>query len=55
MAESGWDFSSRWLRNIQLISTDIDRIIPSDLNALLGMMEKYLAELSLNFYYPALF
>lgn len=46
MAESGWDFSSRWLRTISLTSTDIDQNIPSDLNALMGLMEKYLAELS---------
>jgi alpha,alpha-trehalase len=46
MAESGWDFSSRWLAGNNLTSTKIDKIIPSDFNALMGMMEQYLAELS---------
>lgn len=49
MAESGWDFSSRWLQGDQLVTTDIDKTIPSDLNALLGLMEKYLAQLSLSY------
>jgi alpha,alpha-trehalase len=46
MAESGWDFSSRWLDNSSLSSTVIDKIIPSDLNALLALQEDYLATLS---------
>lgn len=46
MAESGWDFSSRWLRDSSLTTTDIELMVPSDLNALLGMMERYLADLS---------
>lgn len=47
MAESGWDFSSRWFRNYSsLQSTIIDEIVPSDLNALLGLQESYLATLS---------
>ena len=38
MAESGWDFSSRWLKDSSsLWSTVIDQIVPSDLNALLGL------------------
>lgn len=38
MAESGWDFSSRWLDDPKdLSSTIIDEIIPTDLNALLGL------------------
>ena len=48
MAESGWDFSSRWLKSDDLLTTDIEQNIPSDLNALLGMMEQYLADLSQN-------
>lgn len=47
MAESGWDFSSRWLENPNsLASTVMDKIIPSDLNALLGLQESYLAAIS---------
>lgn len=47
MAESGWDFSSRWLGNYSALqSTRIDQIVPSDLNALLGLQESYLATLS---------
>ncbi len=38
VAESGWDFSSRWLKNDTLSTTDIDQNVPSDLVALLGMM-----------------
>jgi len=38
MAESGWDFSSRWLANSSdLTSTIIDELIPSDLNVILGL------------------
>jgi len=37
MAESGWDFSSRWITNSSLTSTVIDDIVPTDLNALLAM------------------
>lgn len=47
MAESGWDFSTRWLANSQqLTSTIIDELIPTDLNALLALQESYLASLS---------
>ena len=46
MAQSGWDFSSRWLQNSSLTTTVIDKLVPSDLNALLGMLEEYLAKLS---------
>lgn len=49
MAESGWDFSSRWLRNGSLSTTAIEQLLPSDLNALLGLMEKYLALLSVRY------
>lgn len=43
MAESGWDFSSRWLKGTYLITSIIDKIVPTDFNALMGMMEQYLA------------
>jgi alpha,alpha-trehalase len=50
MAESGWDFSSRWLEDPDsLASTVMDKVVPSDLNALLGLQESYLATLSSNF------
>ncbi len=39
--ESGWDFSSRWLRNPRKLSTiHTTEIIPVDLNALLYKLEK---------------
>ncbi len=41
--ESGWDFSSRWLRDPQKLSTiHTTEIIPIDLNALLYKLEKSL-------------
>ena len=44
MAESGWDFSSRWLTDPNDLKTcQIDDMLPSDLNTLLGLSEKYLA------------
>lgn len=47
MAESGWDFSSRWLRDpLNLRSSVILEMIPSDLNALMGMLESYLSTLA---------
>jgi alpha,alpha-trehalase len=47
IAESGWDFSSRWLEDPNSRQTAIiDKIVPSDLNALLGLQESYLASLS---------
>jgi alpha,alpha-trehalase len=44
-AESGWDFSSRWLRDPQSLATihAID-IVPVDLNSLLWVMERRIAE-----------
>lgn len=43
-AESGWDFSSRWLRDVQdLSSIETGDIIPVDLNALIYHTEKVLA------------
>ena len=43
MAESGWDFSSRWLKDVNdLKSTIINEMIPSDLNTILGLVEEYL-------------
>lgn len=42
-AESGWDFSSRWLRDASLINTmNTLEILPVDLNALLYGMETVL-------------
>jgi alpha,alpha-trehalase len=44
-AESGWDFSSRWLRDGQsLESIQTSHILPVDLNALLYYMETKLSE-----------
>ena len=43
--ESGWDFSSRWLKDEKsLLSIQTTDIIPVDLNCLLYHMEKNLAE-----------
>ena len=39
MAESGWDFSSRWLKNPSDLKTNIiNEMIPSDLNTLMGLV-----------------
>lgn len=46
MAESGWDFSSRWLQGDSLKSTVMDDIVPSDLNAILGLQAAYLTTLA---------
>lgn len=47
MAESGWDFSSRWFQNPNLLkSTIMDDIVPSDLNTILAVNEAYLVKLS---------
>jgi alpha,alpha-trehalase len=46
-AESGWDFSSRWLGGWNLSSIRTTEIIPIDLNCLLYNMELQLAEHSL--------
>src|SRR5690606_30066828 len=44
-AESGWDFSSRWFLNPHDIRTvHTADIIPVDLNCLLYMLEKTIAE-----------
>jgi alpha,alpha-trehalase len=44
-AESGWDFSSRWLTNDTLLHTiQTTSLIPVDLNCLLWHLEKMLAE-----------
>ena len=43
--ESGWDFSSRWLKNPQNLGTIRTlEIIPIDLNCLLFALEETLAE-----------
>lgn len=50
MAESGWDFSSRWLTDpTDLKTTAVNDIFPSDLNTLMGLGENYLSALSLKF------
>ena len=50
MAESGWDFSSRWLKDpTDLRSTQINEMLPSDLNALMGKSEEYLVNLCSKF------
>ena len=47
-AESGWDFSSRWMANAPDLSTTVaTHIIPIDLNCLLYHTENLLAELYL--------
>jgi alpha,alpha-trehalase len=44
-AESGWDFSSRWLKDGKSLATiQTTQIIPVDLNSLMYHMEKTLAE-----------
>ncbi|TKD51313.1 alpha,alpha-trehalase TreF [Sphingomonas baiyangensis] len=44
-AESGWDFSSRWLANGRdLASIDTTELVPVDLNALLYGMERDIAD-----------
>lgn len=44
-AESGWDFSSRWLRNVHDMKTiHTTDIVPVDLNCLLYELEQMLAE-----------
>ena len=43
--ESGWDFSSRWLRDAQDLSTmHTTEILPIDLNCLLWHLEKLISE-----------
>lgn len=48
-AESGWDFSTRWFRNDSMKSIRTVDIVPSDLNAFIGMMERYIQELAIKF------
>ncbi|WP_240047419.1 alpha,alpha-trehalase TreF [Sphingomonas panacisoli] len=44
-AESGWDFSSRWLRDAASLATiDTCAIVPVDLNCLLYLSERHIAE-----------
>lgn len=44
-AESGWDFSSRWFKNVKKFSSiHTTEIIPVDLNCLLVYLEQTLAE-----------
>lgn len=44
-AESGWDFSSRWFKDVNLFETiHTTEIIPIDLNCLLFHMEKVLSQ-----------
>ena len=47
-AESGWDFSSRWLRGDGLETTRTRDIIPVDLNAFLYKAERRLADVCLS-------
>ena len=50
MAESGWDFSTRWLSDKSKISSSyILDMIPSDLNTLMGILESYLSVLASKF------
>lgn len=50
MAESGWDFSSRWLNDtMKLESNIISDMIPSDLNTLMGLSEQFISALSRKF------
>ncbi|AMW04060.1 alpha,alpha-trehalase TreF [Gemmatimonas phototrophica] len=45
-AESGWDFSSRWMRNPQsLVSLETTALVPVDLNSLLYHTERTIAAL----------
>lgn len=44
-AESGWDFSSRWLRNPEALETiHTTDIVPVDLNSLMWAMERRIAK-----------
>lgn len=44
-AESGWDFSSRWLAGDTLASIETTAIVPVDLNSLLYQAERMLSEM----------
>lgn len=47
MAESGWDFSSRWLRDpSRLSSSRITRTVPVDLNTIVARMEANIARIA---------
>jgi alpha,alpha-trehalase len=38
IAESGWDFSSRWFKDPNsIVTAAIDEIIPSDLNTIMAL------------------
>ena len=44
-AETGWDYSSRWLADGRTLSTiDVTSLAPVDLNALMAMLERTLAK-----------
>ena len=50
MAESGWDFSSRWLTDpTDLKTNQIKDMFPSDLNTLMALNEGYLIQLCSKF------
>ena len=59
-AESGWDFSSRWLTNPSKLSTiETTNIVPVDLNCLLWYMEQspnpYIAGMTTTSFLPITF
>lgn len=55
MAESGWDFSSRWLNDSSRLETNlINSMIPSDLNTLMALLEEELVLLSAKYNRPDL-
>jgi len=43
-AESGWDFSSRWLSGRNLSSIQAEKVVPVDLNCVLLRMERLLSK-----------
>jgi len=48
-AESGWDFSSRWLADTRnLNTTRTTEVNPSDLNAFMGLSEQSIANIALS-------
>lgn len=50
MAESGWDFSSRWFKAPNdLLSTIMDEIVPTDLNTILGVNEATLVQMAIKY------
>ncbi len=44
-AESGWDFSSRWLSGSELGSIATHDVVPVDLNAILFVVENMLSDM----------